>query len=183
MADELIDICDENNNIIGRALKSEALAKGLWHRTARVFFYTSKGEIILQLRAKNKELYPDRWDVGAAGHIGAGEDYIDAAIRESEEELGIIVKKSDLDLLVLDKFLTIWGDFDEKIFAYTYLARFDGDIEGLKIQKEEVQELKFANVDWLVGDVKNSPQKYTPHAENYWLRLISGVKERLNNGK
>ena len=59
MADELIDIYDENNKPLGiQKMKSEAHRDGLWHRASHVWIYNSKGEILLQLRAKNKELWP-----------------------------------------------------------------------------------------------------------------------------
>ena len=174
-----MDICDENNNIIGQGMKSEILRKGLWHRTARVFIYNSSGEILIQLRGKDKELYANLWDVGAAGHVAAGENYVDTAVREAQEELGLSISKEKLDLLMVEKFEQSWGDLNEKVFAGTYLAKFDGRIGDLKIQTDEVQELKFVPADWLEKDVKNCPQKYTPHPESYWTELINGVKKRV----
>ncbi|HOI97415.1 MAG TPA: hypothetical protein PLA19_02835 [Candidatus Pacearchaeota archaeon] len=47
MNDKLMDVCDENNNIIGQGMKSHILRNGLWHRTARVFVYNSQGEILM----------------------------------------------------------------------------------------------------------------------------------------
>lgn len=182
MADELMDICDENNNIIGRGMKSEILRKGLWHRTARVFIYNSSGEILLQLRGKDKELYPDLLDVGAAGHVAAGEDYVDTAVREAQEELGLLIPRENLDFLMIEKFEQVWGKLTERVFAGTYLAKFDGSIKDLKIQTDEVQELKFISVDDLEKDVKDFPQKYTPHPEGYWTGLINGVRKRLEIG-
>lgn len=41
MSDEVIDICDENNVIAGKELKSIAHEKGLWHRAAHIWIYTS----------------------------------------------------------------------------------------------------------------------------------------------
>lgn len=172
-----MDVCDENNNIVGQGMKSEILRKGLWHRTARVFVCNSQGGVLLQLRSKNKELYADRWDVGAAGHIAAGENCMDAAIREAKEEIGLIVAPADLELLAVEKFQLVWGNLDEKAFGYTYLAKFDGSIGELKIQAEEVQELKFISVGELEKDVKISPQKYSPHPESYWQMLINGVRK------
>ena len=177
MADELIDICDEDNNVIGQAMKSEALAKNLWHRGARILFYNTKGEILIQLRSKDKELFSDRWDVGAAGHVAAGEDYADAAIREAKEELGIEVKKDDLNLLMIEKCQTPWGNIQEKVFAATYLAKFDGYLGELKIQQEEVQEIKFISADSLAAEYKKQPQLFTPYADKYRAKLISEVKK------
>ena len=93
MADELIDICDENNNLINvQKTKSEAHKNGLWHRASHIWIYNSNGEILLQLRAKEKPLYPDMWDISAAGHISAGEDPITSGLREVKEEIGLEIE-------------------------------------------------------------------------------------------
>ena len=79
-------------------MKSEAHTDGLWHRAAHIWIYNSKGEILLQLRAKDKQFWPDRWEISAAGHVGAGEKPEDAAVRELSEELGISAKAEDLEI-------------------------------------------------------------------------------------
>ncbi len=76
-------------------MKSEAHREGLWHRAAHIWAYNSKGEILLQLRAKNKRTFPDKWDLSVAGHISASEEPIDSALREIEEEVGLCAKKED----------------------------------------------------------------------------------------
>ncbi|NTW30866.1 MAG: hypothetical protein HGA33_06295, partial [Candidatus Moranbacteria bacterium] len=54
MADELIDIYDENNVPLGiTELKSEAHRDGLWHHTASIFVIDENGQILLQKRSKN----------------------------------------------------------------------------------------------------------------------------------
>ncbi|MEP3384912.1 MAG: NUDIX domain-containing protein, partial [Flavobacteriaceae bacterium] len=96
--DELIDILDENGNHVGKTcLKSEAHLKGLFHPTVHIWFYTKDGGILFQKRGKDKKTFPLLWDVSVAGHIGAGEPIIEAAIREVEEEIGLKVLASDLD--------------------------------------------------------------------------------------
>jgi 8-oxo-dGTP pyrophosphatase MutT (NUDIX family) len=59
-------------------------------------------------------LYPNRWDVGAAGHVSAGEDYLDTAIRETGEEIGLAIQKENLDLLLIDKFEQLWENIMKK---------------------------------------------------------------------
>lgn len=177
MADEMIDICDENNNIVGQGMKSGVLARGLWHRTARVFIYDSAGRILLQLRAKDKELFAGLWDVGAAGHVAVGEEYAEAAIREAKEELGIDVKKDDLNLLMIEKCQTPWGNIQENVFAATYLVRVDREIKEFKIQEKEVQTVRFISADALETEQKNNPGIFTPHGGNYWSLLVDEVKK------
>ena len=100
MVEEQIDIVDKNNKVTSKTTTiKEAHAKGHLHRSAHIWIYNSKGEILLQHRAKTKHLYPDMWDISAAGHVSAGEEPIVSAVRELEEELGIKVKKEDLELL------------------------------------------------------------------------------------
>lgn len=93
MADELVDIYNDNNETLGiEKMKSEAHKNGLWHRSSHIWIYNSRSEILLQLRADNKEMYPNMWDISAAGHVDAGEEPIVAALREMEEEIGLSVK-------------------------------------------------------------------------------------------
>ena len=82
MGDELIDICDEANHLTGvQKMKSEAHKDGLWHRAVHIWLYNSKGEILLQWRAKNKLLYPEMWDISAAGHVSASENPITSGLQ------------------------------------------------------------------------------------------------------
>jgi len=182
MADELIDICDENDNVTGQAMKSEAWEKGLRHRVARVLIYKSNGEIFAQLRSENKELHPGLWDIGVAGHVAVGEDYIDAAVREMAEEAGLAIQKENLELLIMEKEEWTLGNISDKIFACTYLARFEGDISEIRIQAEELQAFRFVDIDKLEAEKKMFPEKFTPHTEEYWSGLINGVRNKFKTG-
>ena len=56
MTDELIEICDENNNRLGpQKMKSEAHREGLWHRTSHIWIYNSAKEILCQKSKKPSE--------------------------------------------------------------------------------------------------------------------------------
>ena len=74
MADEYIDILNDDGSDTGKiALKSEAHKKGLFHRSAHLWLYTSTGKVLVQQRAMNKDTFPGLWDISVAGHITAGE--------------------------------------------------------------------------------------------------------------
>jgi isopentenyl-diphosphate Delta-isomerase len=179
MADELIDICDENNNLLNiQKMKSEAHKDGLWHRSSHIWIYNSNGEIILQLRAKEKPLHPDTWDVSAAGHIGAGEDIVTSALREVEEEIGLKLKKEDLDFWIIRKHESLFRDIKNNEFYYVYFFKFDGDINQLKLQKEEVQKIEFLSIDKIEKELKINPEKYVPHGD-YWFEVLNETKKRL----
>jgi isopentenyldiphosphate isomerase len=97
MNDEFVDVLNEFGTPTGEVkLKSEVHAKGLFHPTIHVWFYTLKGDLLFQKRAFSKNTFPGLWDVSVAGHISAGEKIIDSAIREVKEEIGLTVSESDL---------------------------------------------------------------------------------------
>ena len=182
MADELIDIFDGNNKPTGiRKMKSEAHRDGLYHRAAHVWIYNSKGEVLLQLRAKDKETDPNRWDISAAGHVGAGEDPVEAAIRETKEELGLSIKKEDLEFIMIRNLsLNYSSTITNREFQYAYLLRFDGDIGTLKAQEEEVQEIKFVSISSVLKDLKTEPEKYRYVSHNeYWLTMLSLMQKKF----
>jgi isopentenyldiphosphate isomerase len=87
--EELVQVVDENDVPLYGATKSEIQTKGLWYRVARIMVVNTAGQILVQKRAPDKKLFPDRWDNSAAGHVGVGEAYLVAAEREMSEEVGI----------------------------------------------------------------------------------------------
>jgi isopentenyl-diphosphate Delta-isomerase len=179
MADELLDLVDEYNNLTGETkMKLVAHADGSWHRAAHVWIYTSDGKLLLQHRAKEKPLYPDRWDISATGHVSAGEDVIVSALREIEEEIGLSVCASDLEFIQIKKVKSVYKDIINNEFYYTYLLKFDGSINDLQMQVEEVQGLEFLSLDDLQIQLKSNPEKFVPHGV-LWFDIIEEVKQRL----
>lgn len=89
MADNLIQIVDENDSPTGTATKNEAATQGLWYRAVRVMLIDEAGRILLQKRAGAKKSMPSLWDDSATGHVEGGEDYLAAARRELKEDLGL----------------------------------------------------------------------------------------------
>lgn len=179
--DELIDICDENNNLTGvQKLRSKAHEKGLWHRIINICIYNSKGEILLQLRAKDKLIYPDMWDISVSGHIRAGEEPIATALREAGEETGLNAKEEDLHFFKIRTEQFKNENVNNKEFIYIYLLKYDGDIANLKIQKEELQEIRFVPIAKIKEELKSGSIKFAPHGA-YWEDVIGEVKKKLNS--
>ncbi|MFH0740167.1 MAG: NUDIX domain-containing protein [bacterium] len=179
MAEELIDIYNQDNELVGLLeLKSKAHEKGLWHRASHIWIYNSKGEILLQLRAKTKKLFPNKWDVSAAGHIAAGEDPLATAIRETKEELGLEVCNKDLEFITIYQKEITLGGISNKEFYYVYLYKYDGSPSSLVLQTDEVSEIKFVPIEELEKELKNNPEKFTPHGD-YWFLMIEKIKEKI----
>lgn len=71
---EILDILNPDGTPAGyTAEKSEVHTKGLWHRVAHIWILDSENNVVLQRRSKNKENYPDVYDISTAGHISTDE--------------------------------------------------------------------------------------------------------------
>jgi isopentenyldiphosphate isomerase len=176
MSDELIDIFNNKNEPTGQKMKHEAHRDGSWHRVSHIWIYNSKGEVLLQLRAKNKELYPNMWDISAAGHLGAGEDPVTGGLREMEEEIGLIAKPNDLKFFKVRELKIRLGEMINNEFCYVYFLKFDGNPSDLDLQDGEVSKLKFMPLDQLEADLKIHPDNYAKHGE-YWTEVINKIKK------
>lgn len=88
-ADELLDIVDEHDRVVGQAPRSEAYARRLRHRCAFVQVRDAAGRVFVHRRTARKLVFPSLYDMFVGGVVGAGESYDEAALRETEEELGV----------------------------------------------------------------------------------------------
>ncbi|MFC4036072.1 NUDIX hydrolase [Streptomyces polygonati] len=88
-ADEIIDIVDEHDNVVGRSPRGEAYARGLRHRCAFILARDAQDRIFVHRRTARKLVFPSLYDMFVGGVVGAGESYDETALREAEEELGV----------------------------------------------------------------------------------------------
>ena len=88
MPEEIFDVVDERDHVIGRKPRNEVHRLGLMHRAVHVLVFNPCGEIFLQKRSMQKDRQPGVWDSSASGHVDSGEDYDSCALRELGEELG-----------------------------------------------------------------------------------------------
>jgi isopentenyldiphosphate isomerase len=91
MSEEIFDVVNEKDEVIGRKPRREVHARGLWHRAVHVLVFNRRGEVFLQKRSMKKDTAPGLWDSSASGHVDSGEDYDACAVREMREEIGLRV--------------------------------------------------------------------------------------------
>ena len=169
---EYIDIIDQEGKKTGESRPiPEVHQKGLWHRTVHVWCVNSKGEILLQRRAKNKENFPDMWDISAAGHISSGEGSIDAALRETKEEIGVDLSPSDLMSLgeIKHQGVLNGGTYIDNEISDIYLVRLNSELSDFKMQEEEVSALKWIPIVEFKKWVMEERADVVPHAEEFEL--------------
>jgi 8-oxo-dGTP pyrophosphatase MutT (NUDIX family) len=88
-ADEILDVVDEHDRVVGRLPRGQVYARGLTHRCVFVLARDAAGRIFVHRRTPTKLVFPSLYDMFVGGVVGAGESYDDAALREAEEELGV----------------------------------------------------------------------------------------------
>ena len=178
--DEYIDICDAHGNLTGQSeLKSIIHQKGYYHHTAHVWFYTNRGEILLSQRSSKKIICPLMWDVSVAGHVDAGEAIKDAAIRETKEEIGLTISKSDLQEIGVSKcFQTYKNGIIDNEFHNTFIAELKVPLSQLTPQKEEVETLKLIPFDIfrsLIDTVGDNNNHFIPSNKSYYQFVLKTI--------
>ena len=146
--EELIDVLDENGVQIGKIeTRKEIHKQGLWHRVILVAIIDKQGRMLMQQRAKYKEVNPNKWDISTAGHVSAGQTSKEAAIREVSEELGLNVKEDELKYVytfknggkVKDNYIS------NHIYDFYIINKDEIKIEQIKMQESEVQQVQLCN--------------------------------------
>jgi 16S rRNA (adenine1518-N6/adenine1519-N6)-dimethyltransferase len=89
--DEVFDVVDAHDVVIGREFRREIHRRGLLHRAIHIFWLRTDGQLCLQRRSYAKDNCPGLLSSSCAGHVDSGEDYLGAAVRELHEELGVAV--------------------------------------------------------------------------------------------
>jgi len=89
--EEIFDVVNERDEVVGRRPRSEVHRLGLMHRAAHVLVFNAAGQVFLQKRSLKKDRQPGVWDSSASGHVDAGEDYDACVVRELREEIGLEV--------------------------------------------------------------------------------------------
>lgn len=162
--EDVLEVVDDNDNVIGLESRKVVHEKGLLHREVHVLFYTPKGEIIFQHRAKDKDTYPDLLDATVGGHVEVGDSYIDTAIKETKEETGLTIKPEDLHFLVKLKMKhvdPVTGKTNNA-FKYEFAYKFTGKISDLQVEEGKAVGFESCPIDSLFNMNESDKKKFLP---------------------
>ncbi|MBI4170086.1 MAG: isopentenyl-diphosphate Delta-isomerase [Candidatus Aenigmarchaeota archaeon] len=159
---EQVILVDESDNELGyeEKLTCHKLPVKL-HRAFSIFIFNGKGQVLLQRRAKSKHHWGGFWSNTCCSHPRPDEPVELAAKRRLEEEIGIVC-----DLQFLFKFIykadydTTWGEHE---LDWVFVGYYDGPI---KPNEDEIDDLKFVDIDALKKDMSAHPERYTP-----WFKI------------
>ncbi len=152
MSEEIFDVVDEHDQVVGRAPRSVVHAQKLAHRAVHVFVFNSRGELLLQKRSALKDEYPLCYTSSASGHLSAGEDYVSAAPRELEEELGLAAPLEWLAKFPADP---------QTSQEHTVLYRTTSDTQP-QIDPHEIDVVSFHPLDDISTMIGREPELFSP---------------------
>ncbi len=176
--EEKYDVLNEQGEFTDKvATKKECHEKGLWHRAVNALIINNKDEILLQKRSANKKIWPNKWDVSFGGHVLAGEFGIQTVIREAKEELNLYITDNDIKYLVCATAINIDTNIINKQFNEYYLITKEIDLSKIKLQEDEVSEVKFFTIEEINSMINNN---YKDIAEN---KVAWSLLERITNNR
>lgn len=165
---ELLDIRRQDGSLNGEVRERSIVHEnGDLHGTTHVWIVrkstSGAWEVLLQKRSQNKDSFPGRYDTSSAGHIPAGSDYLESALRELEEELGIHAEEADLKEAFMHcgyAEMEFYGKpFKNAEISMVYIYEKEVDIAQLKLQKEEVESVCWMEYETVLGEVREEAGK------------------------
>jgi isopentenyldiphosphate isomerase len=177
--DEVFDVVDANDVVIGQATRREVHAKGLWHRAVHVLVFApeeaggagnavSGRKVFLQKRSMAKDTAPGRWDSSCSGHLDAGEDYVTAAVRELNEEIGLVVSGPE----VLTEVLRLGATADTGWeFARVYRTESAGPFA---LHPAEIERGEWWAAEDVTRAVVERPEEFARAFRFIWGRIAGG---------
>lgn len=159
---ELVDI---NGNKTGKILTDidvndpNNIPDGHYISVVGVVIVNDNNEILLQKRSRFKKVNPNKWGI-CGGKVNLGESTLDAGVRETLEEIGILLNKDELKIIRMAT--------NGRAHFTVYYIRKNVDINECKLREEELEEIKYFKIEEL-QDLENEGFE--------WLENLKKVME------
>ncbi len=164
--DELFDVVDEADRVIGQATRAEVHRKNWWHRAVHAWVFNAAGEVFLQKRSHLKDLAPGRWDSSCSGHLDSGEGYDGAVVRELAEELGL-----RLDGVPERLHFEAAGAATGWEFVWVYRLQHEGPFQ---LHPAEIECGEWRQPAGVTAEIRRNPAKFAPAFAHLWLGQFGG---------
>ena len=207
LSDEWLAAVDENGVSIPAVRRSDAHAKGIWHRTAHVWVLLPDidgGSLLFQRRSQSKDVAPGLLDVSVGGHLSPCEDPLDAALRELYEELGIHASPDRLAPLGTRRTAGMFAHLRDREFQSVFGLMVSGGVAQIHPDSREIAVvvpvpvdagLAMFNGERAVIEVAEyvspinihaapapshvSTNDFIPHSDGYYQRALSMARRWL----
>ena len=164
---ELVDLYNEDRIPLGKTAERHAPKDpGEYRTVVHVCLFDGEGRMLIQRRAPEKTVWSLRWDVSVGGGVDAGETSRQAAEREVREELGYPL---DLTGVRASVTVNVDGGFDD-----FFLVRREVGLASLRLQKEEVSEVRWAGCEEIREMIRQG--SFSPYPESF-IRFLLEMRD------
>lgn len=163
MSEEIFDVVNERDEVIGRETRSEVHRLGLKHRSVHVLVFNARGQVFLQKRSRKKDRQPGLWDSSASGHLDCGEDYDACAVRELREEIGLQLSAAPQRLFKLAA-----GAETDQEHVWVYRCQAEGPFT---LQPEEIERGGWFTPGEVTRWMAERPQEFASAWLLIWKRI------------
>lgn len=185
--EELLDILDENRNVIDVKPRDYVHEHELFHNALHVYVLNSKNEVLIQKRSENVSYWKGLWHPCAAGgHFTTSEAPLEGAVKETSEEIGINLPEGEFTKILEYEDKTYMKELGKyhHCLLYVYYIKVDLRIDQIKIDGDEVSEVKYISIDDLVDKI-NDPGEYkyfVPEGKDYYFAALDKLSKIIDNG-
>lgn len=163
MQEEIFDVVNERDEVTGQATRREVHRLGLKHRAVHVLVFNREGKLFLQKRSMKKDNFPGTWDSSAAGHLDSGEEYDACAVREVEEELGLLLATCPERILRVEA-----CEETGEEFVWVYRCESNGPFQ---LHPEEIETGEWFTPEEITCWIAQKPEEFAPSLICIWREL------------
>ncbi len=163
MNEEIFDVVNERDEVIGQNSRREVHRLGLMHRAVHVLVFNSRGQVFLQKRSMTKDRQPGLWDSSASGHVESGEDYDRCAIRELGEEIGLVLAEPPRRLFKLPA-----SDETDQEHVWVFRCETDGP---LTLNQDEIERGGWFSIEEVNRWMAEKPEEFASALLLVWKTI------------
>lgn len=166
MTEEIFDVVNERDEVVGQAPRSEVHAKKLLHRAVHVLVFNARGQVFLQKRSMLKDTAKGKWDSSSSGHVDSGEDYDPCAVREVWEEIGLKLERPPERILRLEA----CADTGQE-FVWVYRCQSEGPFT---LHPEEIERGDWFAPEEITRWMAERPREFARAFQLIWGLVVNG---------
>ena len=170
--EEILKVYDENHNFIKMEKRSVVHDLELWHNEIALWIIDpTNNKVLMQKRSKYKKINPNIWAI-VAGHVVGEDSILDTLYKECSEEIGVDLNEYEPQFLTEIK---VVEPKNHNFASYFYVfAKIP--LEEIKIQKEELSEVKYLDYEY----VKQLAQKSDKSIGIIWDKNYQKIFKALD---
>ena len=166
MTDEIFDIVDDSDSVVGSASRGEVHRLGLLHRSTHLIVFDSRGRVLLQRRSAEKDSFPGWWDSSVSGHVDSGEMYDQCVLREAKEEIGIDLFETPERIFKIDACEETANEF-----TWVYRTLNDGPFS---VNQQEISEIRWFTKEDVGRLIDSKREIFSPAFALVWGMMQEG---------